>query len=570
MHRHSSLVLITALAFAIGLAACAPAPAPSAKAPEKPAAEKAAQPVEKAAAPATKAVAKGAQSAAIAPPAPAVDGKQPQRGGTLVFGNSKDITTPHPLVATSSIPRYIKESMYEALLNFDMEANLHGALAEGWERSADSTVWTFKLRQGVKFHNGQEMIAEDVVWSANYIMDPNNGAYGQSSLAADIVKAEAVDKHTVRFTMKGPRALFDNSVADISRLLILPANSLQPGEVKLQGAPPAGTGPFKFDEFVPADKTVVSRFDDYWGGAAYVDKIVFQLVARETARGTALRAGDVQLAERIPTDLVLRVKDGSVKGIKLDPATLSGYRVLAFNHQSQWFKDKRMREAVALAIDKEAYMKEVTFGFGRAMEATVPPGSAWEKALDLPLRKPDVNRAKQLMKEAGYNNEPIVFIAERGQGEPIVESLSRMLREAGFNVNVQVLESGVYDGRQEKGDFDLTPAGHTSETEPGLDLQESYRCEEGQLRKSNKLGYCNPALDKLTDQYLAEPDRDKRIKIYAQAMRMAYDDIAEAHLGYQLDRFFAYVDTVHNFQQRGQGGYFHALGGLHRTWMEKK
>jgi peptide/nickel transport system substrate-binding protein len=508
-------------------------------------------------------------SSGQAAPAAAAPAGEPKRGGTLVFGNSKDVTTPHPYVATSSIPRYIKESMYEPLIARDTEFNVHGHLAERWEHNADASVWTFKLRERVKFHNGKEMTAEDVVWSTNYIMDPENGAYGQSVLADNLARVEAPDKYTVRFTLKGARPLFYVIVADIGRLSVIPAESLRRGETQLQGAPPPGTGPFKFEAFVPADHTTVVRFDDYWGGAAYLDRIVFKVIARETARGNALRAGDVQMAERLPVELVLRVREGKVSGIQLQPAGLSGYRVLGFNHTSRWFQDKRMREAVALSIDQKAYMDEVTFGLGVSPGAAVVPGSAWEKAMNVPARQRNLDRAKQLLREAGYNGEPVTLIAERGQGEPIVESLSRMIREAGVNVQVQTLESGVYDERQMKGDFDLTPAGHSAEIEPGLNLDENYRCETGPTRKSNKIGYCNPELNKLLDQYHAEADRTKRIDLHARGIRMVYDDVAEVHLGYHRDRFFGYLDKVQGFSQDGGGGYFHAKGGLHRTWMEQ-
>ena len=117
---------------------------------------------------------------------------KPRIGGTLKLGNAKGIGTPIPFVAFTSIPEYIKNNMYEPLVNYDQKGDIHPWLAESWTPNADSSEWTFKIRKGVKFHNGKELTAEDVVWSARHIMDPANGAAGQGQLADNVAEATAV------------------------------------------------------------------------------------------------------------------------------------------------------------------------------------------------------------------------------------------------------------------------------------------------------------------------------------------------------------------------------------------
>ena len=124
-------------------------------------------------------------------PAPEMTAPQPQRGGALIFGNGKAVRSPHPYTTTSSVDKFIKETFLEPLTKLDAAGRLEGLLAESWEANADATQWTFKLRQGVKFHNGQELTAEDVVWSTNYILDPENASRGQSVMAGEIEKVEA-------------------------------------------------------------------------------------------------------------------------------------------------------------------------------------------------------------------------------------------------------------------------------------------------------------------------------------------------------------------------------------------
>ena len=151
---------------------------------------------------------------------------KPRIGGTLKLGNAKGIGTPIPFVAFTSIPEYIKNNMYEPLVNYDQKGDIHPWLAESWTPNADSSEWTFKIRKGVKFHNGKELTAEDVVWSAKHIMDPANGAAGQGQLADNVAEATAVDKYTVKFKSPGPRGLLPEVLANTSTLHIAPAGSL--------------------------------------------------------------------------------------------------------------------------------------------------------------------------------------------------------------------------------------------------------------------------------------------------------------------------------------------------------
>ncbi len=499
----------------------------------------------------------------------AVKGDTPTRGGTLVFGNAKELANPQPFIATESVSQYIKEAMYEPLLAFDRDAKLHGLLAESWEGTERGRIWTFKLRKGVKFHDGKEMTAADVVWTAQYIADPGNAAFGRA-IFKNVEKAEAVDGQTVRFTLKGPTAVFPSSIAAIRAFPIIPANSLVPGATKVDGAPPPGTGPFKFEKWVPGDQTTVVRFDDYWDGAPYLDRVVFKLIADDNARLNALRAGDLQAAERIPVEWVRRIDAGEIKGIKHFGARLSGFRRLVFNHKAPVFQDRRLREAIAYAIDRQKFLQEVAWGYGVATNLKLPPGSPWEKEAGLVDRNQDLARSKRLQQEAGYKGQPIVSIGRRGEHNEIWESLSLMLKAAGINVKVEITESGVYDNRQQKGDFDLTLRGGRTAEDPSEALKADYYCEKGAERFANFAGYCNPEVDRLFDQLELEPDQAKRMATFKQLARTMYDDVIEVPLGFTGDRFFAWLDPlVQNFEPTEGGGYTHRFGGLKKTWLKK-
>ena len=238
--------------------------------------------------------------AASAPAGQAAGAGKPRIGGTLKFGIVKDIGTPIPFVAYTSIGQYVKDNVYEPLVMFDQKGEIHPWLAESWMPNANSSEWTFKIRRGVKFHDGKELTANDVVWSAKHIMNPANGAAGQGQLSSNIREAVALDNYTVKFISPGPRGLLPELLADTQTLHVAPKESLAPGQQKMIGNnPPPGTGPFKFKAWIPGQEYEVVRNNDYWGGPPYLDGIRFRVIIETTSRAAALQAGDLDLAERL-------------------------------------------------------------------------------------------------------------------------------------------------------------------------------------------------------------------------------------------------------------------------------
>ena len=240
--------------------------------------------------------------------------------------------------------------MYEPLVMYDQKGDIHPWLAESWSPNADSSEWTFKLRKGVKFHNGKELTAEDVVWSVNHIRDPANGAAGQGQLADNVAEATAVDKHTVRFKAPGPRGLLPEILANTSTLHIAPAGSLAKGQQKMKGgAPPSGTGPFKFKSWTPGQELHVVRHDDYWGGAAYLDGVRFIVIRQKGGPGRRGPGGRRAPDGAPGTDLrAAHRQQGASRGCSTMPIGAAGLRLLVFNTQSAPVSDPRVRKAIAL------------------------------------------------------------------------------------------------------------------------------------------------------------------------------------------------------------------------------
>jgi peptide/nickel transport system substrate-binding protein len=181
---------------------------------------------------------------------------EPKRGGTITLGVTRDISVMNPLVDTGSTQKRIRDLMFEALLAIDLKGNLQPALAEAWEVSKDGKLYTMRLRKGVKFHNGQEMTAEDAKFAIDYSMNEKNGARGFAELSV-VDRAEARDKYTLNIYLKRSAPAFKYALARIETFSVIPKESVTDGMKNPNRFPP-GTGPFKFVEWISQQRIVSS------------------------------------------------------------------------------------------------------------------------------------------------------------------------------------------------------------------------------------------------------------------------------------------------------------------------
>ena len=418
-------------------------------------------------------VAEARSAAAPAMQAPA-SGK-PRIGGTLKFGIVKDIGTPIPFVSYTSIPQYVKDNVYEPLVMFDQKGEIHPWLAESWTPNANATEWTFKIRKGVKFHDGRELTANDVVWSAKHIMNAANGAAGQGQLASNVRDAVALDNYTVKFTTPGPRGLLPEILADSSTLHIAPKESVAPGQLKMVGnSPPPGTGPFKFKAWIPGQEYEVVRNDSYWGGAPYLDGVRFRVIIESTSRAAAVQAGDLDITERLGPSFVQRIKSGQLKNFHYVSIGMAGIKQLVLNTQLAPTSDLRVRKAIALSLDKDAIMKEATFGFGVPMLTWAPAGTDWE-----PTNfkwKRNIEEAKRLLKEAGYSGKPITLGSTQGQDDPWAEAVVRQAAEAGIKFVIQNLAGADLIQKTVAGELNVSVYGAGGVGEPLVANEQYISC----------------------------------------------------------------------------------------------
>jgi peptide/nickel transport system substrate-binding protein len=492
--------------------------------------------------------------------------EQPKQGGVLTVGVQRDLIMMNPLVSTLSTERAIRELMYEPILTSNPDGKLVPKLAESWEVSTDGKMLTFKIRKGVKFHNGQDLSARDVKFSIDYTMNPKNGAYGKRFF--DLVeRVETTDRSTLKVYLKKASPGFVASLATIQALSIVPIGSLQEGVDKPTQYPP-GTGAFRFAEWKPQQQIIFERFDQYWGHKPFIDKLILRPIRDETVRFTALRAGDVDIVERAPYEWVKQIKDGKLKGLGLSEARTGSWRIIMFNVADPPFNNKRLRQAVAYAINKKEILHAAFFGFGVPVDQRYPDGHQWH-VNDLPAYSYQPEKARSLLKEAGYKGEIIKITVEQSQiRETEAITLQAQLKKIGMNIELNVMERGSFVSAIRKGDFSLVTYGGSTKADPFATYADLMCGRDTKRRTENLSGYCDREMESLLPGLESELDAAKRMAIYRRVVTKVEEDLPEIALGF-VPRYFAFRNYVKGFTTDDEGLFIWSNGGMNYVWIDK-
>ena len=470
--------------------------------------------------------------------------EQPKMGGTLTVGLAKETGNPNPFIQTQSTTQYVRETSYESLLILDANEKIIPNLAEKYEVSAGGTQFTLRLRKGVKFHNGREMKADDVIWSANHVKDPKNGAYGQN-IIKDVKAVDKIDDYTVKFTLSKPSTTFLYHLSYIRMLPIVPANSLRPGQIKLEpNTFVPGTGAFVLEQYQTGFGTVIRKFPEYWGPPAYVDKIFFRPIPDGANRFNALRTGDVMMADRLSPLDAARVMKGEIKGLKILEEPMGGYQHLIVNYDNPFLRKLEMRQALLYATDQQRLIDEAYFGAATKAEIMMDPKGIWAKAANLPPHKRDLAKAKALLKAAGYNGQELVLIGRKSAAQ-YLESYQRMFSEAGINVKIEILEDGVMRDRATQGKYDLFTTGADATPDPVTTMMTYYY-----TNPVEKGTYSSPKVDRLLDNLNAEFDQKKRLKIFQELAWTIHNDVADIPLFFET-RYFGMSEKTQGYPPPG-------------------
>ncbi len=483
----------------------------------------------------------------------AVAAESGKKGGTLVSMVVAEPTSMDIASGTGQHNYAVMSNVFENLLYWDDKSlAVKGGLAESYEVSKDGLFWTFKLRKGVRFHDGTEMDAEAVKFSYERVLDAQNEYYklGQPFPlmdfwygAIDPRRTIVRDKYTVTLALKYPYSPLEDALAWPAAAIVSPT-----AVKKYRGAfrdHPVGTGPFKFDSWIHNQKVTFTRFDDYWGarvpevGGAYLDSVVFRPIVEEQTRVTELLAGNIDLAYDLPPDNVAQVK-GNPR-VQFLETPLGHVWYLVFNTKATPTKDVRVRRAISYAVDKKAIIADILKGTGAPTTGPVPSVIKYAYKEERSLYDPA--KAKQLLREAGYPHgfTTKFWVPESGSGmqspKPMGEAVQAMLQQVGVRLQIQVFEWGAYIAHYAKGLPDDVGMAECSWFT--IDAQNiphlTVTCATVSPKGYNAGYYCNPAVDDLLKRFWATLDKPKQADLMAKLQDIVAQDIPNVYIDTQLD-----------------------------------
>lgn len=369
-----------------------------------------------------------------------VVGAQTTGKSDLVIAQGGDISKFDPHLSTTVHDTSVTFNLYDNLLSRHRNGKLYPSLATEW-KLVNPTLWQFKLRSGVKFHNGDPITSADVKFSLDRAIDPKAGSR-VNTVFTTVDRIETPDPHTVNFHTKQPDPLLAARLAFYGGQIMPKAyfERLGPDEFN---ARPIGSGPVKFVSWVKDDHLVLDANRDYWDGKIDADRVVFRPIVEGAPRIAALLKGEVDLITKLPPDDVERV--GKHPTTKVEGALYAGLYVLAIGTQRPPLNNVRVRQALSLAIDRAAIVKEMWRGQGVVPNGPIAKGdNHYDESL--PPLKYDPDKAKQLLKEGKYQSEEIALESTSGflaNDKAMSEALVAMWRDVGLNVRMEVIEYSV-------------------------------------------------------------------------------------------------------------------------------
>ena len=459
------------------------------------------------------------------------------RKGEIVAGLAERMLTLDPAnhytISATSVLRHI----YDPLVEVTNDSKFVPCLAESWA-PVNSTTWRFALRKGVKFHDGTPFTADSVIYTIKRPRD--NTKLIKAFAYQDIEDVKKDGDFTVIVSTKRP---FGSLPSHLTMLGMLPPSAAANEEAFFQK--PFGTGPFKFGGWTHGEQIVLNANADYWKpGIPKVEKVTFRFIPELSTRLAALRAGELHVIDRVWPDNVQTLR--STPGVRvLDTPAIEAQRFL-FQLAKDPVKDPRVRRAISLAIDRNTIIKDLLLGYARPAVSPIPPGLIGHTNLG---QKPyDPDKARQILKEAGYRNLSLDFVLMKDvypKQLEIAQAMAAMLSDVGITVNIKNLEIATAREARTAGNYDMFFSGWAHMPhDPDWLLGQAYT----KMGAEKLTRYDNQKVEQLISEGRA-PDPKVRQQKYEEIEKILWDDETEIWPYYSV-AIYGVSDKLQNFQAR--------------------
>lgn len=471
---------------------------------------------------------------------------------------SQDIRGTNPGVDRDGNTDTVHMHIVEGLVAYAADFSIKPMLAEKVEVSDDGLTYTFTLRDGVKFHNGETMTSEHVKWSWDRFMDPETGwrcrNYFTGEDGPGVASVETPDESTVVYTLTEPSATF---LGNIARFDCGNTAVLHPSSVDENGewVKPVGTGPFTLGEVAPGRFIDLVKFDDYvarsdpqdgYAGArnALVDRVRLHVLPEAAVSKAAFQAGELDLLSIEPMDIPELEATPNTEVVTAETAV---WDTILINSRDEVLDDQRIRQAIAMAVDRDQVIAVISEGRGKANPSPLPPMSAYFTDVQRESLGYDLEAAKALLEEAGYDGTPVKLLTNRRAGAYYERALivQSMLQKIGFNAELEVLEWGTQLDLYVSGDYQMQSFSYSPRLDPAL----SFEMITGD--QSRKV-WQNPEAIALVEEAMVVSDPEERQKLIDELHRRFIEEVPAVGLGHRTE-VYAVRDKVEGFTPWGAG-----------------
>jgi peptide/nickel transport system substrate-binding protein len=455
----------------------------------------------------------------------------PKEGGTLTIAVSDNPQVMNPLYANDRVTLTIQQSLYSPLYHLK-DGKKEYVLAESFTPSEDQLKWTLKLKDNLKWHDGEKITADDVIFTIESILDEkqNSSIRGSFIFNGKPLEVKKVDDLTVEFILPQVSAAFEGVMNDffpIPKHVFENETDLMKSE---KNQHPIGSGPFKFKEFKADEYVILERFDDYFAGKPKLDSIVYRVVKDPNTANISLQNGQINMRMLEPQDYKKLNDTGKFSMVTFPEGRLF---YMAFNLNSEVVQIKEVRQAIAHALDKEEMIKSafVSSEFAEPASSILTPDTLYHSS-DVKTYKYDQKKAKELISKARAKNKKIRVIY--ANNNKIMESLAlytqQKLQEVGLKVELTPMDPSAYSQKtldKETKDYDISFGGYIMGPEP--DVYKSLFLSDADF---NFARYKNAEFDKLWEKAAVETDPKKRAELYFQIQQTVAEDVPYLPLAY--------------------------------------
>ena len=458
--------------------------------------------------------------------------------GEMVAIIEKRIETFDPRVSSDSAAERMRQLMFNGLTrkgeNFDPVPDL----AEKFELSLDFKTFTFYLRPNVKFHNGRMLSAADVKYTFTTMMTRGFKSSKRAELERDIasIETDAGNPLKITFQCKTPCPGLANA--------ILPVGIIPEGTSDQQARRPVGTGPFKFENYTEDQEVILTGFDEYFEGAPSIKRLAVRIIPDNSTRESELQKGSADLAINADFDPVTVETLRKSSGIKVEVTDGTNITHLGVNLQDPILKDRRVRQALAYAMDREVIIRDVLLGQAKPARSVLPP-SQWAFEPNVTVYNYDPDKARRLLSEVGKSNLKLSLkTSPLSVSRKIGEILQEQMRRVGVELELQSLERQKLTDDMTQGNFQL----YLNTLVGGNQNPDIFKLVYGSgsipPNGQNRSRYINPQLDQLLDDAQTAP-RERRKEIFSQVQKILAEDLPQIYLWYPAT-IVVYRDRISN------------------------